>query len=87
MALAAKPDNLSLIPRTHVVEGENQQPQCPLTSTHVSQHVTYKHFTHTHTQFLKCTMIKIMKTFVNECISLVSKLVLVNFPSENVSTF
>lgn len=41
-------------------------------------------YTHTHTQFLKCTMIKIMKTFVNKCISLVSKLVLVNFPYDNV---
>lgn len=82
--LAVKPDNLSSIPRTHVVEGENQQPQCPLPSTRVSQHFTYKHFIHTHTQFLKCTMIKIMKTFVNKCISLVSKLVLVNFPYDNV---
>lgn len=36
VALAAKPDNLSSIPRIHVVEGENQQPHCPLTSTCVS---------------------------------------------------
>lgn len=36
--LAAKHDNLSSIPKTHVVEGKNRltSTSCPMTSTHVS---------------------------------------------------
>jgi hypothetical protein len=46
--LAAKPDDLSSIPREHVVEGRNQLPQVvPLTSTSVLWHTHTN--THAHT--------------------------------------
>lgn len=45
-ALAAKPDYLSSVPRTHTVEGETWLP-CPLIPTYAS--CTHVH-THTHTK-------------------------------------
>ena len=56
--LTTKPGNLSSIPRTHMVEGENRLLQVVLWSSHTYRSkltITHTHtHTHTHTQINKC---------------------------------
>lgn len=48
----AQPDGLSLNPRTHIKEGENQLLKCPLASTPSKWHRHADILTHTHTHTL-----------------------------------